>query len=85
MTPLFSDNLAVVVMARWCLRATMFNGDQMAGPVPTFFSEDPEAALEGVRVNPLKGHWDLMRIQKLFLMPESILIGDAKNYVKKPR
>ena len=74
-----------MLLAKWPMGANLFDGDQMAGPVPLFFSEEMDSALEGVKANPLKAHWDMMRIQKAFLMPETMGYNDAKAYSKKPR
>ena len=74
-----------MVLHSWEATATLFDGDMMAGPVPTLFSEDMDGALEGLKGDPYKGHWDLMRMARLLFMPEVVGYADAKGVVKKPR
>jgi len=80
-----SDNLPVMLMGSWDTTATLFDGDVMAGPVPTLFSEDIEGSLAGLKNDPFKGHWDLMRMARLMFMPEVVNYTEAKGVVKKPR
>ena len=37
---MFSDNVPTVCLAQWPLEASMWDGDVIAGPVPTLFTED---------------------------------------------
>ena len=81
----FSDNLPVVLLKTWPLEADLFDGDLLAGPVPSLYSEDPDSALMGLLGDPLKCHWDLSKISRTFFMPETITITEAVAAVKKPR
>jgi hypothetical protein len=42
---LFRDNIPTVKLASWPMNCQMFDGDTLAGPVPTLFSEDADATL----------------------------------------
>ena len=65
--------------------ATLFDGDLMAGPFPTLFSEDEDATLASLVAEPCKAHWDLMKIQRAFFMPENIDIGETLDLLRKPK
>ena len=43
------------------------------------------SALEKFLEDPVKGHADINRINKLFLMPEVVSLQEASTIVKKPR
>jgi hypothetical protein len=72
-------------MGTWPLNASLFNGDDAAGPVPTLFSEEPEAALEALKENPHRAHADLQRLARLFFQPELISLDESGPLIKKPR
>ena len=80
-----SDNIPTFTIKSWCLETTLFDGELIAGPFPTFFSEDESASLAAFKANPLKGHWDLMKILRLFFMPESVSAETALEILRKPR
>ena len=63
----------------------MFDGEQMAGPVPSLYSEDPDSTLAGILSDPLKCNWDLNKIYRAFFMAEAITQKDALTFMKKPR
>ena len=75
----------MVLIKAWPLEADLFDGDQLAGPVPSLFSEDPDAALVGLLGDSLKCHWDLSKIKRTFFMPETITLTEAVAAAKKPR
>ena len=83
--PIFSNNIPVTVLKTWPAKATLFDGDQMAGPFPSLFSEDTAASLASIGADLKKSHWDLMRISRLIFMPETITIQEATATIKKPR
>ena len=74
-----------MLLQTWKADSTLFDGDIMAGPVPSLFSEDPEASLSGITREPRKYHWDLMKICHLLFMPESVSFDEATATIKKPR
>ena len=48
-----------MLLQSWMADSTLFDGDIMAGPVPSLFSEDPEASLAGAQEVPLGPDEDL--------------------------
>jgi len=81
----FSDNLPTMVLKSWDLDVSLFDGDIMAGPIPTLFSDDCAASLSAILADPLKGHWDLMKIARCFLTTEALTLQEALAFVKKPK
>ena len=51
---LFSDAVPRVLIKSWPLNADMFDGDVMAGPVPTLFAVDEDEAIDAMMENPEK-------------------------------
>jgi hypothetical protein len=82
---MFRDIVPTVELASWNLRATLFEGEIAAGPVPVLFSDDPEASLTALESGTLKAHSDLQKIARTFFMPETVQLAEALNVVKKPR
>ena len=81
----FSDNVAAMHIKSWDVDCSLFDGDLMAGPIPLLFSEDHETAATNIKADPLKAHWDLMKIARCFFLAESLSLQEAIAYVKKPR
>jgi hypothetical protein len=75
----------VINLGQWPLEATLYEGEKTAGPVPTLFSEDPEASRSALEAGVVKAHQDYQRAAKCFLMPETINLAEAMAIVKKPR
>ncbi len=73
------------LIASWPLSCTMFDGDVLAGPVPTLFAESTEEALEAITADPGKAHYDVMKIHRMFFMPEHVDLEAAVAAAKKPR
>lgn len=46
--------MPTVLIKSWDLNADMFDGDALAGPVPTLFATDPDAAMANLLQNPEK-------------------------------
>jgi hypothetical protein len=82
---MFRDNVPAVCVARWDLEATMYDGDIMAGPVVTLFTDDEDGARSCLVANPQRAHADLQRIMRSFFMPELITAKEAAALIKKPR
>jgi len=74
-----------VLVGSWDLNALLFDGDQAAGMVPTLFTEDEDATLKAIAADPLKIHWDVQKINRLFFIPEGLSLKDACTLLKKPR
>ena len=73
---IYSDNLPTVLIKSWPLEADLFDGDQLAGPVPSLHSHDPDASLAGITSDPLKSHWNLQKISKSFFMAETVTVAE---------
>jgi hypothetical protein len=43
----------------------MWDGDNIAGPIPTIFTEDPETTSTNQTKDPAKLHWDLSKLYKV--------------------
>jgi hypothetical protein len=82
---MFSDNVPTIAAVAWPADARLFSGDDTGGPVPTFFTEDIEAAREAIAENLVRLHSDIQRLMKLFIMPENIDLQEALAIIKKPR
>jgi len=63
----------------------MFDGEAAAGPVPSLFSEDPEASLRAIKANLAKTHHDIQKLAKVFAAGETIRLPDCPAFLKKPR
>ena len=62
----------------------LFDNDILGGPVPTLFGDD-DTILAAIQSDPSKAHWDLNKIARIFLMPESLDLQEAIQFLKKPR
>jgi len=74
-----------VKLNSWPVAASMFDEDAAAGPVPTLFSEDPEATLRAILASPARAHHVIQKIAKVFLAGETIRLTDCPALLKKPR
>ncbi len=72
-------------MGSWPLSCNLFDGEALAGPVPTLFAESSEEALEAITADPTKAHYDVSKIHRMFFMPEHVDLEAAVAVVKKPR
>jgi hypothetical protein len=60
------DNVATIVLAKFSIQASSFNGKECAGPIPILFSTDPEEATELVS-DPATAHEYCQGSSELFL------------------
>ena len=81
----FSDNVPTVLLASWPLDVNMWDGEILAGPVPTLFSEDTKASEDGLRNDPNKAHADMRKLARVFFMPEHMGRTAAEALIRKPR
>jgi hypothetical protein len=72
-------------VATWPAEARLFAGEDTAGPVPTLFTEDIDAASEAIMGNARRAHQDMQRLMRMFLMPELVSLEEALPLIKKPR
>jgi len=73
------------MLSNWPISASMFDGDVAAGPVPSLFSDDPEATTRAISGNPAKAHHDVQKLAKVFLAGETVRLSDCSALLKKPR
>ena len=76
------DNLPTVRLGSWGLDAALFDRELAAGPCPTLFSPDPDSALEALRANGVKAHYDIQRMLRAFFSHEIINLRNAVAIVK---
>ena len=79
------DNLPTVRLGSWGLDAALFDRELAAGPCPTLFSPDPDAAPEALRADGVKAHYDIQRMLRALFSHEIVNLRDAVAIVKKPR
>jgi hypothetical protein len=79
------DNIPTVLLESWPLAATMWDGDILAGPVPTLFAEDADLSSEALAGDPAKAHGDLAKLYRAFFMPEHLQLTNAVKLLRKPR
>ena len=67
------------------LQAEMWDNEILGGLVPTLFAEDIDTARTSFLADKKKAHADLLKMERLLFMPETISLEEAKAVVKKPR
>ena len=60
-------------------------GSLAAGPCPTLFNLDPDAALKALRADGAKAHYNIQRMLRAFFSHEIVNLRDAVAIMKKPR
>jgi hypothetical protein len=65
--------------------ATLFEGEESAGPCPVLFSEDPDSSVAALEANPVKAHQDYSKVVHCFFMSKYVKLKEALAVVKKPR
>ncbi len=73
------------MLAEWSLACEMFDGDVISGPVPTLFSDRPEAAKAALSNDPEKAFHDLGKILRKLVIHEYVPPAAAWAIVLKPR
>ncbi len=79
------DRVPAVMLAEWSLACELFDGDVISGPVPTLFSDRPEAAMAALGNDPEKAFHDLGKILRKFVIHEYVPPAVAWAIVLKPR
>ena len=74
-----------LLLATWELECSMFEGENVAGPIPTLFGEDPAASKLAITTNTGKAFADTQRMMRCFFMPEVVSLEEARDMVRKPR
>ena len=81
---LFRDFVPAIHIESWQLATPMWDGDDIAGPVPTMFAED-EGTLANLLKWPAKLHGDLAKFGRLFGVVEHVEMEKALQVLRKPR
>ncbi len=84
-SPFYRDNIPTIRLASWPLSCEMFDGDLIAGPVPTMFAEDPEVTKDALKADIYRAHFDMAKFERVFLQPEHVDLGEAFEIVNEPR
>ncbi len=61
-----------MLLSEWNLTCEMFDGDVVSGPVPTLFSDRPDAAKMALANDPEKAFQDLGKILRKLVIHEYI-------------
>ncbi len=74
-----------MLLHEWELHCSLFDGDIVSGPVPTLFSERPDATRAVLEADPEKASQDLSRVLRKFVIPENVPPAVAWSVLLKPR
>jgi hypothetical protein len=74
-----------VLLSEWNLACEMFDGDVVSGPVPTLFSDRPDAAKVALGNDPEKAFQDLGKILRKLVIHEYVPPAAGWAIVLKPR
>jgi hypothetical protein len=74
-----------VLLSEWNLECEMFDGEAIAGPVLTLFSDRPEAAKAALDNGPEKAFSDLAKILRKLVIHKYVPPSAAWGIVLKPR
>jgi hypothetical protein len=82
---LLRDRVPTVLLEEWPLSCRLFDGEAVSGPVPTLFSDRPDAARQALESDPERACQDLAKIFRKFAIHEYIPAGLGWATVLKPR
>ena len=77
--------MPTVLLNSWPITASIFDGDEAAGPVPSLFCDDPDAAKEAIAASVAKAHHDVQKISRVFFAGETVRLQDCQALLKKAR
>jgi hypothetical protein len=78
------DNCVSVQIARIPLRVEMFDGAEVAGPIPTLFAPHRASAFTGLMENLSDALQDVLHLNQAFLYMEHLSLEDAVAYLQGP-
>jgi hypothetical protein len=81
----YRDNVPTIKLGEWPLLCNMWDGEILAGPVPTLFADTPDVDAHSLKSDMGKAHYDLNRLHRVFVGHEHIELKEALALVKKPR
>jgi hypothetical protein len=79
------DNIPAIVLNQWETTADYLDDDLLDGVMPVLFADDVRAAEAAILEAPLKAKRDLERLAKVYFVPETLDLNQAKAIVRKPR
>ena len=77
--------MPTIKLGEWPLQCDLWDGEVLAGPVPTLFADTPDVAADALKSDLGKVHYDLNRLHKVFFGTEHVDLKEAIALVKKPR
>ena len=77
--------MPTIKLGEWPLDCVQWDGELLAGPVPTLFADTPDVAGDALKADMGKAHYDLNRLHKVFFGTEEIGLTEALTLIKKPR
>jgi hypothetical protein len=80
-----SDSCSVMLLYTEKLNAEMFDGKDVGGPVPLWFSSAPDAASSSLDNHPAAARADIAHTNSHFMVTDNISMEDALNYVKSKK
>jgi hypothetical protein len=82
---IYSDNVPTSLVDSWPLTTDMWDGELLAGPVPSLFTSEPEAACTAINEGLVKIHADISKLLKVFFIPEHLYLDEALLLLKDSR
>jgi hypothetical protein len=79
------DRVPTILLEEWPLSCRLFDGEMVSGPVPTLFSDRPDAARLALESEPERACLDLAKIYRKFAIHEYIPASLGWATVLKPR
>jgi hypothetical protein len=79
------DRVPTVMLDEWPLACCLFDREAVSGPVPTLFSDRPDAARLALESEPERACQDLAKIFRRFAIHEYIPASSGWAIVLKPR
>jgi hypothetical protein len=80
-----ADNVPVILLEEMPIHCELYDGENMAGPVPTLFGSEEDSLLETIKENLTTVHADLQKLARRFFCPEFIHPKEAAAVVAAPR
>jgi hypothetical protein len=80
-----ADNVPFILLQELPIHCEMYDGENMAGPLPTLFGSGEETLLETIKENLTTVHADLQKMARRFFCPEFIHPKEAAAVMAAPR
>jgi hypothetical protein len=77
-------NVPVMVVAEWDITATMLDGSDLHGMMPTLFAENPSAAEVAFHGDPVNARKDVDRLNRCLFQAEAVDGEEAIQICRKP-